>query len=684
MAATATSQPPPEVGLITSSSVPGGTYAEKLKPKSCPYQSIPLKPITYLHEVPQVIWEHDEVNQMIVNENLEYAVIEEETSMAIAWISFPALPPNIFGKEAVFTLAAAVGKPLQVDMATKNQTRPSCTRVKEEGKKKAENQSKKDINVKDTQVRGEDMRRGDGFVETRHKNWGGGKNKEPQRVWNRVGIVTDNKFNLLNTGDQEQIHNQEKEQQREEEISKECGHTKDMPLEIQGSPPTKQLHNDIEGTFVAESINNAGLVTKSKDVRGRISEGRESEINSRHMFISENGEARVNRYEEGEILKGPDLIEDEEEVIQHKKETEEDEDMDYKIQQISKVGDLSPRHTNSLKYGARKALMEPFQNPSELEQYKRRLGFDKAGVNQNGKIWCFWKDDWVGNIVLDTVQQVTFQFKKNDKEFMILAVYARCNAVERLELWEELDSIEEHVQCPWIIGGDFNVILDEKEKVGGLDFTINEAIDFASFISRNALSEVHFSGSKYTWWNSRIEEACIFKRLDRILVNQEFLDVFPASEVHHLIRQGSDHAPLHLSCNSVEVPIIKPFRFMNFWSRHQQFKKIVEDSWKIDFVGNPFFEFHSKLKNVKKALSAWSKEIFGNVFQQIATLEDIIKVREAQLQIHPSADNRAALSKVEAGLKNYLRLEEEFWRQKAGMKWFKEGGMNTKIFHSYV
>ncbi|KAH0770267.1 hypothetical protein KY290_014248 [Solanum tuberosum] len=419
------------------------------------------------------------------------------------------------------------------------------------------------------------------------------------------------------------------------------------------------------------------------------------------MFISENGEARVNRYEEGEILKGPDLIEDEEEVIQHKKETEEDEDMDYKIQQISKVGDLSPRHTNSLKYGARKgrpviplqvktrnsrdrALMEPFQNPSELEQYKRRLGFDKAGVNQNGKIWCFWKDDWVGNIVLDTVQQVTFQFKKNDKEFMILAVYARCNAVERLELWEELDSIEEHVQCPWIIGGDFNVILDEKEKVGGLDFTINEAIDFASFISRNALSEVHFSGSKYTWWNSRIEEACIFKRLDRILVNQEFLDVFPASEVHHLIRQGSDHAPLHLSCNSVEVPIIKPFRFMNFWSRHQQFKKIVEDSWKIDFVGNPFFEFHSKLKNVKKALSAWSKEIFGNVFQQIATLEDIIKVREAQLQIHPSADNRAALSKVEAGLKNYLRLEEEFWRQKAGMKWFKEGGMNTKIFHSYV
>ncbi|KAH0743368.1 hypothetical protein KY290_031361 [Solanum tuberosum] len=37
---------------------------------------------------------------------------EEETSTAMAWISFPSLPPNFFVKEAVFSLAVAVGKPL--------------------------------------------------------------------------------------------------------------------------------------------------------------------------------------------------------------------------------------------------------------------------------------------------------------------------------------------------------------------------------------------------------------------------------------------------------------------------------------------------------------------------------------------------------------------------------------------
>lgn len=33
-------------------------------------------------------------------------------------------------KEVIFSIASVVGKPLTVDMATKNQTRPSCARVK--------------------------------------------------------------------------------------------------------------------------------------------------------------------------------------------------------------------------------------------------------------------------------------------------------------------------------------------------------------------------------------------------------------------------------------------------------------------------------------------------------------------------------------------------------------------------
>ncbi|KAH0636115.1 hypothetical protein KY285_035857 [Solanum tuberosum] len=98
--------------------------------------------------------------------------------------------------------------------------------------------------------------------------------------------------------------------------------------------------------------------------------------------------------------------------------------------------------------------MEPFKDPSELDQYKRKLGFNNALEN------C--------------------------------SVYARCNALDRLELWENLERIA------WMIGGDFNVVLNEDEKMGGLDFTQHEANDFSHCISNCVLCEVKFSRSKYT------------------------------------------------------------------------------------------------------------------------------------------------------------------------------------------
>lgn len=57
---------------------------------------------------------------------------EEETTIAFAWVSFPGLPTNLFDKEAMFSMANAVGKPLVIDKATNNQTRPNCARVKVE------------------------------------------------------------------------------------------------------------------------------------------------------------------------------------------------------------------------------------------------------------------------------------------------------------------------------------------------------------------------------------------------------------------------------------------------------------------------------------------------------------------------------------------------------------------------
>lgn len=90
------------------------------------------------------------------------------------------------------------------------------------------------------------------------------------------------------------------------------------------------------------------------------------------------------------------------------------------------------------------------------------------------------------------------------------------------------------------------------------------------------------------------------------------------------------------------------------------------------------------MKNVKRALSEWSRKEFGNIFIQHTTLEDIIKVKEQQLELDPSSENRADLKRTEADLKRALKLEEEYWKQKLGILWFAQGDKNTKFFHSFV
>ncbi|KAG5632274.1 hypothetical protein H5410_003991 [Solanum commersonii] len=73
MVSTTGSQPPAEIGRLVIPSGPSNDDALGLKK---PYKKpLPLKPISYLHGEPQVIWDVEEVNQIIVNENLEYAMI---------------------------------------------------------------------------------------------------------------------------------------------------------------------------------------------------------------------------------------------------------------------------------------------------------------------------------------------------------------------------------------------------------------------------------------------------------------------------------------------------------------------------------------------------------------------------------------------------------------------------------
>lgn len=53
-------------------------------------------------------------------------------------------------------------------------------------------------------------------------------------------------------------------------------------------------------------------------------------------------------------------------------------------------------------------------------------------------------------------------------------------------------------------------------------------------------------------------------------------------------------------------------------------------------------------------------------------MKDVVKEMEIQLEISLPEKNIMRLSKAEADVRRYLHIKEEFWKQKAGMKWFTD------------
>ncbi|XP_075087558.1 uncharacterized protein LOC107813948 [Nicotiana tabacum] len=330
--------------------------------------------------------------------------------------------------------------------------------------------------------------------------------------------------------------------------------------------------------------------------------------------------------------------------------------------------------------------MEPFQNKGLIDRYKKRLNMESAYTNINGQIWLFFDAVVEWELVEDIEQQVTVRVFHHDlgQHMMMTFVYAKCSAIERLDLWDHLYYLASDMELPWLVGRDFNVIFHEDEKIGGLPIHPPKYEDFAFCVNSCGLFEQGYKGSPLIWWNGRSNAECIFKRLDRIFVNLPFQNMLPTIEVEHLIRSGSDHAPLLMTCGVQTTNFVKTFRFLNFWTKHATFMAVVRQNWEADFIGDQFLMFKQNIKRVKVALSKWNRETFGDIFKQLAILEDIVRVKEMLFKEEPTTENRIVLQKAQSELKKYLNIEEQYWKQKAGMTWFAEGDRNTSFFHNYV
>lgn len=133
--------------------------------------------------------------------------------------------------------------------------------------------------------------------------------------------------------------------------------------------------------------------------------------------------------------------------------------------------------------------------------------------------------------------------------------------------------------------GDFNAIISQNEKKGGLSFASSSSHNFASDLSNLGLIDLGFHGYPYTWSNKRVGIDNIQQRLDRGVGNTDWISLFPLATIHHLPAIGSDHAPILLN-TSVETNEPKPFRFENMWIDDKSCFDTVHQGWNLNHFGN--------------------------------------------------------------------------------------------------
>lgn len=165
-------------------------------------------------------------------------------------------------------------------------------------------------------------------------------------------------------------------------------------------------------------------------------------------------------------------------------------------------------------------------------------------INAAGGLLCIWNNESFsvdrravgrGFIMLEGV------WVKENKKVFIINVYAPCDLQGKRDQWFELLQLKSSYQDGlWCVLGDFNSIRHQQERLSSSQTATNSSnmAEFNSWISDMNLEEVRTIGRKFTWYRPN---GCVMSKLDRFLLSDNWLSLWPDTTQFVLERDFSNH-----------------------------------------------------------------------------------------------------------------------------------------------
>ena len=145
-------------------------------------------------------------------------------------------------------------------------------------------------------------------------------------------------------------------------------------------------------------------------------------------------------------------------------------------------------------------------------------------IGLSGGLWLCWNSNVINlDIILQNDRMIHCMGYVPDHNIrcFFTFLYGYPQHYKQKKIWDTLLHIKYSINGPWAIIGDFNEILYPHEKIGGNQGNTSRIQDFGDFINNCQLLDLESFGLPYTWFNKRKDLASIFKKLDRVLINEQ-------------------------------------------------------------------------------------------------------------------------------------------------------------------
>lgn len=324
----------------------------------------------------------------------------------------------------------------------------------------------------------------------------------------------------------------------------------------------------------------------------------------------------------------------------------------------------------------------PFVSNLVASRFQWLFNYDH---HYNGRIWLGWDPElWKISDCTTHAQHISCNITSigTGISFFASFIYASNDHLERRILWRDLLQLKSTQFStgilPWIFTGDFNVCLNLDEistdSVISLDMR-----EFRDVVNSLEISDLNYSGKFFTWWDCN-PHSPLHKKLDRVMVNDAWLTVFPLSRAQFLSRGLSDHSPGLIFLGHCFGRLRKPFQVFNFIIDHPEFLSKVADAWNENIRGDPWFVLSMKLKRAKAALKLLNSAS-GNLHDAVISARNALLAFQDTLPNTPSASLLLQESLLCSSLQKAINLEESFLRQKSRVRWLSLGDGNNSFFH---